>query len=270
MGEAADARSFIERIKAAPLAIEEHERAGALARLREQAGADPQLAGLARSLADPRVAKLLAGVFSGSPYLSGLIDRDPARLQRILTRPPQASFSDLKAQLARELEGAASRAEAMRLLRVFKSEVALLTALADLAGIWPLQEVTAALTEAADAAIAGAVSFLFREAAQRGQWLARDKDGRAAPNGFVVLAMGKAGAGELNYSSDVDLIVFYDLERIELARRRRAARLFRAPDARSGAAARGAHRRRLRLPHRSADCVPTPAPPRSRCRRKRR
>ena len=105
----------------------------------------------------------------------------------------------------------------MRLLRVFKSEVALLTALADLAGIWPLQEVTAALTEAADAAIAGAVSFLFREAAQRGQWLARDKDGRAAPNGFVVLAMGKAGAGELNYSSDVDLIVFYDLERIELA-----------------------------------------------------
>ena len=38
-----------------------------------------------------------------------------------------------------------------------------------------------------------------------------------ALNGFVVLAMGKAGAGELNYSSDVDLIVFYDLERIEPA-----------------------------------------------------
>ena len=40
-----------------------------------------------------------------------------------------------------------------------------------------------------------------------------------ARRGYIVLAMGKYGAGELNYSSDIDLIVFYDLDRIRAARR---------------------------------------------------
>ena len=97
----------------------------------------------------------------------------------------------------------------MRALRVFKTEVALLTALADLGGVWPVMTVTAALTECADAALNGAVGFLFREAAARGQWLAAG-DGRVDAVGYIVLAMGKYGAGELNYSSDIDLIVFYD------------------------------------------------------------
>ena len=39
----------------------------------------------------------------------------------------------------------------------------------------------------------------------------------SAPSGYIVLAMGKYGAGELNYSSDIDLIVFYDPDRIALA-----------------------------------------------------
>ena len=52
------------------------------------------------------------------------------------------------------------------------------------------------------------------------------QDGRAAPNGFVVLAMGKHGAGELNYSSDIDLIVFFDLDASSLPSRRRAAGFF--------------------------------------------
>ncbi len=52
---------------------------------------------------------------------------------------------------------------------------------------------------------------------ERGQWLGKDAEGTIAPSGFIVLAMGKGGAGELNYSSDVDLIVFYDLDRIALA-----------------------------------------------------
>ena len=59
--------------------------------------------------------------------------------------------------------------------------------------------------------------------------------------GYIVLAMGKHGALELNYSSDIDLIVFFDPIACRLPRRRRAAALLRAPDARSGAAAGGAH-----------------------------
>ena len=78
-----------------------------------------------------------------------------------------------------------------------------------------------------------------------------------SPHGYIVLAMGKYGAFELNYSSDIDLIVFYDLARIRLRAGPRGAALLRAPDARSRAPAQRAHRRRLRVPHRSA---PAPRP----------
>jgi glutamate-ammonia-ligase adenylyltransferase len=224
--EAADARPFIERITAAPLMGGDEKAASTLAEVRTRAAAMPELATLAPLLAQPQAADLLAGVFRGSPFLSGLIERDLARLERILARPPEVRLSELKVELVRAIDAAATRPEAMRALRVFKAEVALLTALADLGGVWGVREVTAALTQCADAAVAGALSFLFREAAERGQWLGKDAEGNVSPDGFIVLAMGKGGAGELNYSSDIDLIVFYDLDRIALAADVEPARFF--------------------------------------------
>jgi [glutamine synthetase] adenylyltransferase / [glutamine synthetase]-adenylyl-L-tyrosine phosphorylase len=215
--EAASAIPFLERITAAPLAGQSARADATLANIRAQANAAPEHAALVPLLQDRRVADLLAGVFAGSPFLTSLIERDLVRLTRILTRAPETRLSELKVALAGDVATASTRAEIMRTLRAFKAEVALLTALADLAGVWGVKEVTAALTECADAAIEGAVTYLFGEATERGQWLGKDAQGNVAPSGFIVLAMGKSGAGELNYSSDVDLIVFYDLDRIALA-----------------------------------------------------
>ena len=64
--------------------------------------------------------------------------------------------------------------------------------------------------------------------------------------------MGKMGAYELNFSSDIDLMVFFDPDVAKLAPNARAGRLLRAADARPGEASAGAHRRRLRVPRRSA------------------
>ena len=64
--------------------------------------------------------------------------------------------------------------------------------------------------------------------------------------------MGKMGAGELNYSSDIDLIVFFDPRRDVAGGRHRAAAVLRARHARHGAAAAAAHRRGLRVPRRPA------------------
>ena len=61
-----------------------------------------------------------------------------------------------------------------------------------------------------------AVRFLFREARAKGQWLGGTDAAPEAGSGFIVLGMGKHGAAELNYSSDIDLIVFYDLERLAI------------------------------------------------------
>ncbi len=99
----------------------------------------------------------------------------------------------------------------MRLLRHAKREAALLIALADIGGVWDVVAATEALTRFADAAVGGALTFLLRQNALAGR-LALDPD---APDlqarcGMVVLALGKHGARELNYSSDIDLIVLYD------------------------------------------------------------
>jgi glutamate-ammonia-ligase adenylyltransferase len=106
------------------------------------------------------------------------------------------------------MDEAADLASAKRALRTYKSEVALLTALADLAGVWPVMTVTRTLTDCADTAVATAVRFLFRLASARGQWQPVEAENPERQSGYFVLAMGKLGAFELNYSSDVDLTVF--------------------------------------------------------------
>ncbi len=161
------------------------------------------------------VRRLLGGVFAGSPYLSGLAKRDPARLARVLSAAPEVTRSRLLAEVADKSGAASSVTELMMTLRNFKTEIALLTALADLGGVWDLDEVTGTLTDAADAAVQHAVRFLFRQASARGDWIASDErpDLRS---GYTVLGMGKYGARELNYSSDIDLIVFYDAQRVKL------------------------------------------------------
>ena len=81
--------------------------------------------------------------------------------------------------------------------------------MADIAGTWDVDKVTAELTRFADACVAGALRFLLAQT------------GNVAENdcGLTVLAMGKYGAFELNYSSDIDLVVFYDAEKFPLAKR---------------------------------------------------
>jgi glutamate-ammonia-ligase adenylyltransferase len=166
-------------------------------------------------MADPRLAEFFAGVFAGSPYLKALIRRDPSRLQRILAADPVQHFAHLTQLLYSDMAAASDMATAMRLVRVYKTEVALLAGLADLGHVWPVMMVTETLTKCADAATRTSVDFLFRTAAARGD-IEVDRSCAGSDTGYIVLGMGKYGAGELNYSSDIDLIVFYDLSRARL------------------------------------------------------
>ncbi len=166
--------------------------------------------GLRQVLAGERIAALVSGVLQWSPYLSQLIYRDPARLLSILTSVPEARFAELTAALHRDMAEMSDEAQAKRCLRGYKNDVALMTALADIGGVWPVMTVTRVLSEAADAAVGSAVRYLFRMAASRGQWSPLDAAEAEKGSGYFVLAMGKHGAFELNYSSDIDLIVFFD------------------------------------------------------------
>ncbi|MDE2467030.1 MAG: bifunctional [glutamine synthetase] adenylyltransferase/[glutamine synthetase]-adenylyl-L-tyrosine phosphorylase, partial [Alphaproteobacteria bacterium] len=107
--------------------------------------------------------------------------------------------------------------DAMQRLRRAKRQMALAVGLADIAGLWRLEEVTQALSDFADAAVKGALRFLLREAAIRAHMDANEPAHLEATTGLTILAMGKYGAYELNYSSDIDLIVFYDAQRFPFA-----------------------------------------------------
>ena len=158
------------------------------------------------------LAALLAGIAEGSSFLWDLATREPDRLSAVLTSDPGEHLAALLAQTSRAVDTSKDEAEAMRLLRRMKAEAALLIALADIGGVWPVLRATRALTELADAAVAAAVRFLLREAAGRGRLKPADPKRPEDGSGYIVVAMGKMGAFELNYSSDIDLIVFYDPE----------------------------------------------------------
>ncbi|WP_374471355.1 bifunctional [glutamine synthetase] adenylyltransferase/[glutamine synthetase]-adenylyl-L-tyrosine phosphorylase [Phenylobacterium sp.] len=157
----------------------------------------------------------LAWVFGASSYLASLARRDPEMLGRILGADPAARLADV---LARTAAAAALDTEAATVeLRRLKAELHLLTALCDLGGVWNLDQVTGALTRFADAAVAAALAVAARGELAAGR-LARLGDGEEGPvPGWFCIAMGKQGAYELNYSSDIDVSVFFDPDRLPLA-----------------------------------------------------
>ena len=169
----------------------------------------PSAAKLKPELERGRTRDVLLGLADHSPYLWALVHEDPDRLVRLLRCPPEESLGAVVQALASRRDE--HEAELMPALRRAKRESALLIALADIGGVWDVVEATEALTRFADAAVRAALAFLLRKYARAGL-LALDAD---APDpekgsGVVVLALGKHGARELNYSSDVDLIVLYD------------------------------------------------------------
>ena len=164
----------------------------------------------ARLAAHPNLNTLLESLSESSPFLWELSSHDPKRLLRLIDADPDKYLSALLADTRIAVDATEDEAEAMRLLRRMKAEAALLIALADIGGTWPVMRTTQALTDLADTAVNVAVRFVLAEAVRAGRLMAKDKTRPQDGSGYMVLAMGKMGAYELNYSSDIDLIVFYD------------------------------------------------------------
>ncbi len=203
-----DSETLAARIRTFPVVDDGARAARVLEDISLAAASREELQPLRDLMATAPTYALLAGIAGASPFLGELMQREAHFLQSALVSDPRQVFEDLGAHVSEAIACTDTMPEAMRLLRQFKTRVALLIALADIAGVWPVMTVTEHLSKAADLAVACAVRFLFRQAAKRGEWLA------AEPDGYIVLAMGKHGAYELNYSSDIDLIVLYDTSRL--------------------------------------------------------
>lgn len=172
-------------------------------------------------LDDACVSELLRGIDAGSPYLRMLVRRDPALTLSLLQSDPDLRSGQILARFTELPDQFDATASGFRQLMVcarqLKTEAALLVALADLGGVWGLDQVTECLTALADQAVSTGVRYLFRSAAAKGEWIGDEATSDpAAASGYVVIAMGKHGGRELNYSSDIDLIVLFAPEKARL------------------------------------------------------
>ncbi|WP_152474886.1 glutamine-synthetase adenylyltransferase [Roseovarius sp. THAF9] len=157
----------------------------------------------------PDTAALVAGTAGSSPFLQALCLKERDWLPEVFDSP-EAAFDALMDEVsAIPLDETGPR------FRRAKSRVALLTALADLSGVWALEDITSALTRFADLAVTHALRAALLPELRRGKIPGQDEDALEDAAGMVVLAMGKMGAYELNYSSDIDLICLFDEERFD-------------------------------------------------------
>ena len=148
------------------------------------------------------VAELVRGVAGCSPFLARTMERETAWLPELWETEPERTFADLLVGID-GIEGDPKAG-----LRTAKRRMALLVGLGEIAGIWDVMEAANAWTRFADAALAKSLSHAVARVAQGPV----EGDG-----GLVAIAMGKMGAGELNYSSDIDLVLLFDESRYDPA-----------------------------------------------------
>jgi len=156
----------------------------------------------------PDLRGLLSATAGCSPYLTELMQREADWLRPALHNAPEPVFAELLAGL-----DAIPTDDLSRALRAVKRQAALLTALADLGGVWSTMQVTQALTDLADRAVNLCLQRLVAEEIRRGKLPGAVPEDAETAGGMFALAMGKMGAGELNYSSDIDLICLFDQDR---------------------------------------------------------
>ena len=184
------------------------QAAAGLDRLRD-AAARAGNAALGRTLESAEGRGFFSFLFGNSPYLSRLLLRDLEFTQAVVEQAPDAVMDRVRGDLA-GADPAMSRDHLMRFLRRQRSRVAIAAAVYDCFAIRGVMQCAALLSDMADHAVRLAVSHLLLERVRRGD-LARPEGDRW---GYFVLAMGKHGSRELNYSSDIDLIVLYDPEAV--------------------------------------------------------
>jgi [glutamine synthetase] adenylyltransferase / [glutamine synthetase]-adenylyl-L-tyrosine phosphorylase len=136
------------------------------------------------------IAEALARAKANSPFLAGLIERNPDLLSLI----EAGAFEQALASALARIDDSVGTA-----LRQQRQGVALVTAIADLAGVWDLTRVTRILSDFADHALDAAIAAAIEERVPG-----------ATNQGFAVIALGKHGGRELNYSSDIDPIFLFD------------------------------------------------------------
>ena len=156
-------------------------------------------------------AAFLSAVLDLSPYLRNELLRRPDIIEPLFEGSLQDRLEGLMLEIGASGEtSGVTEASLMTSLRQQKLEGHVLIALGDLSGAFTTRDATLWLSRLAEACVGTAVRFLLRDAHEAGKLKLPDLAHPEVNSGWIILAMGKFGAFELNYSSDIDLIVFID------------------------------------------------------------
>lgn len=189
--------------------------------------ADEELRAFAETFAaSAEGRRILEAAFGNSPYLTQSLVLDLPFARRLFEEGCDAVFPALMDEMRQACSGERDTARLMSALRIAKRRAALLIAFADIGGLWPLERVTHALSEVAETALDLAARHLLRRAGEQGALILPDPEDPTVGSGLIILGMGKLGARELNYSSDIDLIVFYDDQLVQTDQPDNMARTF--------------------------------------------
>ncbi|RIK82516.1 MAG: bifunctional [glutamate--ammonia ligase]-adenylyl-L-tyrosine phosphorylase/[glutamate--ammonia-ligase] adenylyltransferase [Planctomycetota bacterium] len=170
---------------------------------------------------DRQALPILLQIFSTSQHLSDLLVTDGESYDLLRMTEGQPVARDvLVAEIVAETLAQADEKAAMATLRRFKRRETLRIAYGDIVLAQDLLVVTEQISFLADAIVEAALRAAERKV-NESRGVPRLPDGRAAR--FVVLALGKLGGVELNYSSDIDLIFLYDGDGTTDGRRRQSS-----------------------------------------------
>ncbi|VAW19515.1 Glutamate-ammonia-ligase adenylyltransferase [hydrothermal vent metagenome] len=171
-------------------------------------------------------APLLAPLLTTAPYLAALAEKFSDFLVRILQENPDTLMTEILRELAQGAISETDEAILARAMRQTKSKIALLAAIAETSGVWTTAQASKALSDLADASLEAGLDFLMRAAARRKKLVLEQDEVNAANCGLAIFAMGKHGGQELNYSSDIDIVAFFDPRANVLAEPEEASKFY--------------------------------------------
>lgn len=199
--------------------LNQTENRAALVTLKEIGKSEPSVAALVAG--DGPLKSFLAATFTLSPYLRDAATTFPSLLARAIDVPLEEELQRLveTARNAWRLKDGKtpSEGEIMTTLRHARRGLSFIVALADLARIFGARDTTKWLSVMADACVSATIDHLLLAAHERGKLKLPDPAMPSEGSGLIVLGMGKLGGRELNYSSDIDIVVFFDREAGTLA-----------------------------------------------------
>ena len=154
-------------------------------------------------------AEKIASMIVGSQHLRRIALKHSDDINSILNGHGADVMARAKQEFLAEMERASDDAGAMLAIRRWRGRSCLAVALSDLAGLCDTETQMAWLSHAADTALGASLAFLINLAVTRGKIGPVDSSMQGC--GWTIIALGKLGAEELNYSSDVDLLILHDL-----------------------------------------------------------